>query len=222
MELFEKQSKLFNPLLHFKSRMEEMRSISVLGASIAKKWLKMIEEYFMHEAYPVNHPIGQETFSLYVEYPLGIFEYALDIDGAASLIKSKNMNPVNFTPSDCIASVDQGNINEDPKLIQYNHKNPIMVVQSSYLTNKKPFCINGNHRINEAYKNGDKQIKVYVFNDLEFVPFFYDSLSKAMYFFEMDYNDLVKNNVDFTSYRNKAVVDEFYNMYLTSCKNKEV
>jgi len=139
MELFEKQSKLFNPLLHFKSRMEEMKSISVLGASIAKKWLKMVEEYFMHETYPVNHSIGQETFSLYVEYPLGIFECALNIDGATSLIKSKNMNPVYFTPSDCISSVDQGNINEDPKLIKYNHKNPIMVVQSSYLTNNNHF-----------------------------------------------------------------------------------
>ena len=69
-----------------------------------------------------------------------------------------------------------------------------MALQSQYLTGNKPYCINGNHRIFEAYRNNERQIAVYVFKELEFVPFFYDIWSKAMYFLEIDYNNVIHND----------------------------
>lgn len=194
IQIYETETQNFSPNKHFNSRIIEMEKKSVQGAQLAKKWTNILNESLSSVTYPVNHPIGQETFSLYAEYPTGVFEYALDIDGATSLLKEEGINPVQFTPSNIIEAVDQSNINKDPNLIKPNHKNPVMVLQSRYLTNNKPYCINGNHRIFEAYRNNDKQIEVYVFKDLEFVPFFYDVLSKATYYLEIDYHNVVNDN----------------------------
>lgn len=170
-----------------------MQNKSRYGAQVASKWAEILNKSLISKQYPVVHPIGQETFSLYVEYPTGVFEYAFDIDGATSLIKEKAIQPITISPSNIIASVDQGNINIDPSRIKPNHKNPVMVLQSQYLTDSNPYCINGNHRIFEAYQNNEELIEVYLFKDLEFVPLFYDALSKAIYFFEIDYNNVVRN-----------------------------
>ncbi|GAE33298.1 hypothetical protein [Halalkalibacter akibai] len=193
IEVYEKKSQYFSPNKHFISRIQEMEKKSVYGAKVAQKWTEILNKSLNSETYPVNHPIGQETFSLYAEYPTGVFEYALDIDGATSLIKERCIKPVQFTPSNIIDAVDQGNINKDPNRIKPNHKNPVIVLQSRYLTDNKPYCINGNHRIFEAYRNNDTQIDVFLFKDLEFVPFFYDILSKATYFFEIDYKYVVSD-----------------------------
>lgn len=170
-----------------------MKKKSSYGAELASKWTEILNQFLIDKTYPVIHPIGQETFSLYAEFPTGVFEYALDIDGATLLIKEKSIKPVKFSPSNIIDSVDQGNINKDPTRKKTNHKNPVMVLQSQYLTDNKPYCINGNHRIFEAYRNNDEYIEVFVFKDLEFVPFFYDVLSKATYFLEIDYNNVVSD-----------------------------
>lgn len=68
-----------------------------------------------------------------------------------------------------------------------------MVLESHYLTDGQLHCINGNHRINEAYRQNKEEIDVYVFKELEFVPFFYDTLSKAIYYFETDYSNVMRN-----------------------------
>lgn len=194
IEFYEKTYKNFNPYQHFISRIQEMEQKSSYGAEVAVKWLEFLKETRIHESYPVIHPIGQETFSLFAEFPTGVFEYALDIDGATALIKAKGIQPVSFSPSKIIEAVDQGNINKDPNRIKPNHKNPIMVLQSKYLTNDKPYCINGNHRIYEAYQSNDEQIEVFVFRDKEFTPFFYDALSEAIYFLEIDYNNVISED----------------------------
>lgn len=187
IEIYEKESRDFNPFSHFHSRIQEMMNKSGYGNEVGSKWTEIVNEILINETYPVIHPIGQETFSLYAEFPTGVFEYALDIDGATALIKDNGIRPVKFSPINIINSVDTGNINKDPNRIKPNHKNPVMVLQSRYLTGSKPYCINGNHRIFEAYRNNDPQIEVFVFNEFEFVKFFYNVLSKAVYFFEMDY-----------------------------------
>lgn len=194
---YEKEFQHFKPLKHFYARIKEMENKSNYGAKVASKWLEIVNQSLKNEPYPVVHPIGQETFSLYTEFPTGVFEYALDIDGATSLIKKEGIEPLVFEPSEIIFSVDEGNINTDTRNITTNHKNPVMVLQSQYLSNNKPYCINGNHRIYEAYRNKKQQIEVYFFKDLEFVPFFYDFLSKAVYFFEIDYNNVIKNERNF-------------------------
>ncbi|GAA0458381.1 hypothetical protein [Alkalibacillus silvisoli] len=193
IEIYETESQYFSPYKHFISRIQEMEEKSVYGAKVAKMWAEILNQSLYKETYPVIHPIGQETFSLYAEYPIGVFEYALDIDGASSLIKERSIKPVQFTPSNIIDAVDQENINKDPNRVKPNHKNPVMALQSRYLTVNKPYCINGNHRIFEAYRNNDTQIDVFLFKDLEFVPFFYDILSKATYFLEIDYKNVVSD-----------------------------
>lgn len=192
---YEIESGKFDPLKHFSTRIQEMENKSNDGVKVASKWRKMINKALRDEVYPVVHPIGQETFSLYAEFPTGIFEYALDIDGATAFIKEENITPDTLEPAKIISSVDEGNINRDTSNIKTNHKNPVMVLQSYYLTGDKPCCINGNHRIFEAYRNHEKQIDVYVFKELEFVPFFYDILSKAIYFFEIDYNSVINDEL---------------------------
>ncbi|MBT2640395.1 hypothetical protein [Bacillus sp. ISL-39] len=187
IETLEKKSRDFNPFTHFHSRIQEMENKSGYGNEVARKWTEIVNETLTSETYPVIHPIGQETFSLYAEFPTGVFEYALDIDGATALIKDKGIRPVKFSPINIINSVDPGNINQDPNQIKTNHKNPVMVLQSQYLTDNKAYCINGNHRIYEAYRNNDPLIEVFVFKEFEFAPFFYDLLSKGLYFFEIDY-----------------------------------
>lgn len=187
IELYEKESRDFNPFTHFHSRIKEMKNKSNYGMEVAKKWTDIVNETLNSETYPVIHPIGQETFSLYAEFPTGVFEYALDIDGATALIKDKGIKPVKFSPMNIIDSVDPGNINKDPNRIKPNHKNPVMILQSRYLADNRAYCINGNHRIFEAFRNSDPLIEVFVFKELEFVPFFYDVLSKATYFLEIDY-----------------------------------
>ncbi|MCE7793803.1 hypothetical protein K8O68_15375 [Salipaludibacillus sp. CUR1] len=191
IEIHETESQYFNPFSHFILRIQEMESKSTHGAAVASKWTEILYQSLIRKTYPVIHPIGQETFSLYAEFPMGVFEFALDIDGAASIIKEKGMKPVKFLPADIFDAVDQGNINKDPNRIKQNHKNPVMVIQSRYITGNRPYCINGNHRIFEANRNNDEQIEVFVFKDLEFVPFFYDVLSKAIYFLEIDYKSVV-------------------------------
>lgn len=190
IELYEKESQHFKPLKHFASRIREMENKSNYGSIISSKWDEIVNQSLIDEAYPAVHPIGQETFSLYLEFPTGVFECTFDIDGATSLIEQKGIKPVSYSPSEIIDSIDQGNINTDTSKIKTNHKNPVMLLQSRYLTGNKPFCINGNHRIFEAYRNNEEQIKVYVFKDLEFVPFFYDVWSKATYFLEIGYNNV--------------------------------
>ncbi|WP_172372313.1 hypothetical protein [Sporosarcina jiandibaonis] len=197
IDYYEKESGHFNPQKHFSARIQEMENKSKYGAKVASKWNEIANLSLRNEVYPVVHPIGQETFSLYAEFPTGVFEYALDVDGATSLIKEGGITPVIFDPSKIIASVDEGNINKDTSNIKINHKNPVMVLQSQYLTGGMNHCINGNHRIFEANRNNEKQIEVYQFKDLEFVPFFYDVLGKAMYYFEMDYSNVISNERNF-------------------------
>lgn len=207
--IYEKESQNFNPFIHFNSRIQKMKEKSSYGAEVASKWTEILNESLISTNYPVIHPIGRETFSLYTEFPTGIFEYAFDIDAATSLIKEKNIKPVNFSPSNIIDSVDQDNINKDPNRIKPNHKNPVMVLQSQYLTDDRPYCINGNHRIFEAYRNNVEQIEVFIFKDLEFVRFFYDVLSKATYLFEIDYNNVISNNRYFLQSEKGAFAYEF-------------
>lgn len=204
IDYYEKESRHFNPLKHFSSRIGEMADKSNYGAKVASKWNEIIKQSLRDEIYPVIHPIGQETFSLYASFPTGVFEYALDIDSATSLIKDENIKPEIFDLSQIIASVDKGNINKDAGNIKTNHKNPVMILQSQYLTGNRPHCINGNHRIFDAYRNNEEQIEVYVFRDLEFVPFFYDILSKVTYFLEMDYNNVIKNQRNFLNEKDIA------------------
>ncbi|MGE7925941.1 hypothetical protein ACQKND_22540 [Viridibacillus arvi] len=209
IELYEKESQELNPFKHFISRIQVMRKESSYGAEVASKWADILNQNLGDETYPVIHPIGQETFSLYAEFTTGVFEYALDIDGATTFIKEKKIKPIKTSPSNIIEAVDQGNINKDPNRIKPNHKNPVMVLQSRYLTNNKPYCINGNHRIFEAYRNNDEQIEVYVFKDLEFVPFFYDVLSKVTYFLEIDYHNVVNDKRYLLHNDNGAFANEF-------------
>ncbi|WP_195576548.1 hypothetical protein [Paenibacillus sp. 1001270B_150601_E10] len=209
IELYEKESQEFQPFKHFFSRIQVMRKESSYGAEVASKWTNILNQTLVDETYPVIHPFGQETFSLYAEFTTGVFEYTLDIDGATTFIKEKNIKPIKTSPSNIIEAVDQGNINKDPNRIKPNHKNPIMVLQSRYLTNNKPYCINGNHRIFEAYRNNDEQIEIYVFKDLEFVPFFYDILSKATYFLEIDYHNVVNDKRYLLHNENGAFANEF-------------
>ncbi|WP_317945428.1 hypothetical protein [Sporosarcina saromensis] len=114
-----------------------------------------------------------------------------------------------FQPSSVIESVDVGNVNTDTSNIKTNHNNPIMVLQSQYVTEGKPYCINGNHRITEAFKKQADHIGVFVFRDLEFVPFFYDNLSKAIYYLEIDYHNVVKNERQLLAEQQTAFVYEF-------------
>lgn len=214
IQIYETESQYFGPNNHFISRIQEMEKKSVYGAGVAKKWTEILNQSLNSETYPVIHPIGQETFSLYAEYPTGVFEYALDIDGATSHIKEAGIKPVQFAPSHIIDAVYQGNINKDPNRIKPNHKNPVMVLQSRYLTNNKPYCINGNHRLFEAYRNNDEQIEVYIFKDLEFVPFFYDVLSKATYFLEIDYHNVVNDKRYLLHSENGAFANEFKALYI--------
>ncbi|MCG3088543.1 hypothetical protein [Sporosarcina cyprini] len=193
MEKFEKVSKDFQPLKHIFSRIQEMERKSEYGLRVASKWSDIVKQTFRDVDYPVVHPIGRETFSLYGEFPLGVFEYAFDIDGATSHIEAEGIQYVNMNPSTIIASVDAGNINKDLDKIKKNHKNPVMLLESQYLTRSMPYCINGNHRIFEAYRNYEEQIEVYVFKELEFISFFYDALSKAIYLLELDYHNVIQN-----------------------------
>ncbi|MFJ7406259.1 MULTISPECIES: hypothetical protein [unclassified Lysinibacillus] len=208
IKFYESEFQKFQPSKHFISRIQEMENKSSYGAKLALKWTEILNQILINEAYPVVHPIGQETFSLYAEFPTGVFEYALDIDGACTLIKENNLKPVKVIPSSIIHSVDHGNINKDPNKIKPNHKNPVMILQSHYLTDNKPYCINGNHRLFEAYRNNDKQLEIFVFKDLEFAPFFYDILSKATYFIEIDYTNVVSNKRDFIHNKNGAFAYE--------------
>ncbi|KMJ55654.1 hypothetical protein AB685_26120 [Bacillus sp. LL01] len=208
---YEEKSRVFNPSTHIKSRIQEMEGHSAIGAEIASTWKDLLDQRLVKETYPVIHPIGQETFSLYADYPTGVFEYALDIDGTTALIKKKRLEPSRFSPSTIIDAVDQGNLNQDQTQINPNHKNPVMVLQSHYLTDNKPYCINGNHRINEAFKREDQSIEVYVFKELEFVPFFYDNLSKAMYFLELDYHHVVHRDAPLIKSERGAFVYDFRN-----------
>jgi hypothetical protein len=209
IEIYEIESRKFNPFTHIDSRIQEMKKRSRYGARVAAEWTEVLNGSLINETYPVSHPIGQETFSLYSELPGGIFEYALDIDGATALLKNKGIKPVRFSPSSIIESVDPGNINKDSNRIKPNHKNPVMVLQSRYLTDNKPFCINGNHRIFEANRNNDEQIEVFVFKEMEFVPFFYDTLSKALYFLEMDYHNVMSEKRESILSDKGAFVYEF-------------
>jgi len=193
IEYYERESRTFNPIQHVARRIQVMESKSDYGAMVASKWKEIVNHTLQNEVYPVVHPIGQETFSLYAEFPTGVFEYALDIDGATTLIREESRKPISFTPSEIVSSVEEGNINKDISNIKTNHKNPVMVLQSLYITDNKPYCINGNHRLFEAYRHNEKQVEVYVFNELEFTPFFYDVWSKAIYFLEMDYYQVMHN-----------------------------
>lgn len=208
IQIYEKEYLNFKPTNHFQSRIQEMEGKSRYGAIVASKWREMVNQLQIEDKYPVIHPIGQETFSLYAEFPTGVFEYALDIDGATSRIKEKGIKPVVVCPTDIIDSVDRGNINKNPSLFKPNHKNPVMVIQSKYLTDDRPYCINGNHRIYEAFRNDDKQIEVYIFKDLEFVPFFYDDLSKAMYYLEIDYQNVTSEKRHYIDSERTAFVNE--------------
>ncbi|WP_251637988.1 hypothetical protein [Sporosarcina sp. NCCP-2716] len=196
IEYYERESRTFNPIQHVARRLQDMESKSDYGAMVASKWKEIVNQTLQNEVYPVVHPIGQETFSLYAEFPTGVFEYALDIDGATSLIKEESRKPKCFMPTEIISSVEEGNINKDVRTIKTNHKNPIMVLQSLYITGGQPYCINGNHRIFEAHRHNERQVEVYVFNELEFIPFFYDMWSKAIYFLEMDYYHVMHNETN--------------------------
>ena len=85
IEIYEKKSLEFKPFKHFTSRIQEMKSKSTYGVEVAAKWTTIFNEFLESETYPVVHPFGQETFSLYTDFPTGVFEHALDIDGATHL-----------------------------------------------------------------------------------------------------------------------------------------
>jgi len=203
---YEKESQKFDPFNHFTIRIQEMKQHSHYGAVIAEKWDEVVSETLTENDYPVVHSIGEETFSLFAEYSTGIYEYAFHIDNATSLIKKKQIEPTTYSPQDIIKAIDIGNINTNRELIRTNHKNPVMVIQSEHLTNNKMYAINGNHRIFEAFRNEDESIEVYVFKDREFIPFFYDYLSKISYFMEIDYTNTIYNKSFFLKSEEDAFV----------------
>ncbi|NIK12272.1 hypothetical protein [Alkalibacillus almallahensis] len=187
----EEAAQHFNPVEHIMSRIHEMEQTSEYGARLSTEWRKLLNQYPKNSQYPAVHPKGQETFSLYTTFDTGVFECALTIDGATSFVEENRIKPVKYSPSDIISTVDQGNINQDPDLIKPNHKNPVMILQSYFLTENKPYCINGNHRIYEAFLKNDHDIEAYFFEDLIAPKLFYNTISKAIYFLEIDYNNVM-------------------------------
>lgn len=93
---YEIESQKFDPYKHFLERIEEMKESSSLGYKVSEKWREVLNNTIINVDYPVQHPVGRETFSLYIEYSSGIFEYALDIDEATSLIKKEKIQPLNY------------------------------------------------------------------------------------------------------------------------------
>lgn len=72
IELYEEESQEFKPFKHFISRIQVMRKESTYGAEVASKWTNILNHTLVDETYPVIHPIGQETFSLYRVHDWGI------------------------------------------------------------------------------------------------------------------------------------------------------
>ena len=59
---------------------------------------------------------------------------------------------------------------------------------------------------NEAFRNDADSIDVYIFKDLEFIPFFYDYLSKLSYFFEIDYLNIMRDETNVIENQEDAFV----------------
>ncbi|MBR7553632.1 hypothetical protein ACFFJI_11605 [Allobacillus sp. GCM10007491] len=186
-----------------------MKEHSDYGTEIASKWTEILNESIVNELYPTVHPIGRETFSLYKEFPTGVFEYALDIDGATTFIREKAIEPLKVSPAKINEAVDPGNINQDSTRIKPNHKNPVMVLQSEFLTDNKPFCINGNHRIFETNRSNNPEIEVFYFRELEFIHFFYDRLSQATYYLEIDFRNVMIDKRELLNKKNDAFAYKF-------------
>ncbi|MDQ0159604.1 hypothetical protein [Alkalibacillus salilacus] len=202
----EEAAQHFNPVDHITSRIHEMKQTSEYGARLSFEWWRLLNQNLKNCQYPVVHPKGQETFSLYITFSTGLFECALSIDGVTSFIKENGIKPVKYSPTDIISAVDQGNINQDPNLIKPNHKNPVMVLQSYYFTENKPYCINGNHRIHEAFLKNDHGIDVYLLEDLVFPNLFHNTICKAIYFLEIDYNNVMTDKRHYLQDDNDAIV----------------
>jgi hypothetical protein len=213
---FENKAKLFNVRMHLDLLLDHFQNDPV-GKNLVLKWRKIILAIYREEGYPAPIDIRYETFSLVVRYTTGFFEYTFNIDHSNALIAQIEKEPIEMPVREAIKYVDLENAQGNIKTELNHHSNPILIVKSQLFD--LPHCINGNHRILDAYKKGEKTITLYWIEELECIPLLSTKLGRAMFMMNADIISVLDAGDNFNP---KTLLIEKANQLLSTTQEKDI
>ncbi|MFF2531318.1 hypothetical protein ACFVS2_20660 [Brevibacillus sp. NPDC058079] len=195
---YEEKSREFDVNKHMDLLLNVLQN-KPLAKNLIIRWSKIILSIYKEEGYPAPIDYHHETYSFIVKYTTGFFEYVFNIDIANEIIFSSKKQPVEMSIREAKQYVDLDNLHENSFTKVDNHRNPIILIKSKIFD--RPQCINGNHRILDAYKKGQRTISLYCLEEAECLPMINTKLSKAMFMMNTDLNMvLFEKNKQHTSF----------------------
>lgn len=172
-------------LEHFKKTFDLYGELPLVKRDILVKWKKKFNQLVMEEddiPYPYLYPMT-------VGLPTGVFSYQFDPTELYFFIQDESIHPISLETDMMIKHIDKKYWASHPDDTPY----PPVILETPLLP--KGFLVIGQKMIMQQKMDGGKKVKVYSLSEMEFISLMYDPLSKLMYCFHRDLQNLLSSPV---------------------------
>lgn len=165
---------------HIRQSIEMYHTMPLSKRETLVKWRKKVKSISEPEFMPYEH-----LYDMTIGLPTGIFSYQFDITKILMFLQQEEIQPIELDTDMMLSHVDQTVWADHPNATPY----PPVVLETPLLP--KGHLLLGHKMIMEAKKKGKKKVSVYVLGEMEYVPLMFDDISKAMYGFHRDLQNLL-------------------------------
>jgi hypothetical protein len=165
---------------HIRKAIELCDNMPLSKRDYIMKWKKKLRSLSLPDFMPYD-----DLYSMTIGLPTGIFSYQFDTPSVFYFLQKDEIQPIDLEVDMMMPHVDQAFWREHRDDTPY----PPVVLETPLLP--KGYLLLGHKAIMEAKKKGKKKLSVYVLTEMEFVPLMFDDMSKSMYSFHRDLQNLL-------------------------------
>lgn len=165
---------------HVRNAINQYAQLPLSKRDILMKWKRKIKNLEFTQQMPYEF-----LFGMTIGLPTGVFSYQFDISSILSFITNEDIQPIELDVDLILSSFDQDYWSEHPDDTLY----PPVMLETPLLP--KGYLLFGHKRILEAKTQGKKKIRVYSLGEMDFVPLMHDAVSKNLYGFHRDLQNLL-------------------------------
>lgn len=165
---------------HIRQALDLCHDLPLYKRDVIMKWKKKLRSLSIPEFMPY-----EDLYNMTIGLPTGIFSYQFDTTSILYFLQKEEIQPIELDVDMMLSHVDQSYWKEHPDDTPY----PLVVLETPLLP--KGYLLLGHKTILDAKKKGKKKVSVYVLPEMEYVPLMFDDISKAMYSFHRDLQNLL-------------------------------
>jgi len=170
-------------LNHIRKAINFYSELPLVKRDIIMKWKKIIQS-LTPEFTPYNY-----LHTMTIGLPTGIFSYQFDITNILHFLQTEEISHIALETKLMQTHVDQEVWSTDTDSTPY----PIVLLETPLLP--RGFLLSGHNSIMDAKSKGNKEVEVYVLTEMEYLSLMHDNISKAMYMFHRDLQNLLSTPI---------------------------